>query len=298
MAKRLRTVCLATEITHASNTWIPVRLRPLDLSVIAVTSPSAHSLIDLHQLRLDDARALLRHGHCDLPDVEISPQTYVQTVIDRLCDLSLKDPLTGLANRRYFHNVLAREIEVVARSGEPALLLMLDIDHFKHINDTHGHPAGDLVLQAVAKTLAACVRPMDTVARFGGEEFVIVLPSCQGHYGLQVAERIRELIGSLNIKLATGSIVKATISVGGAYAPRWVRSTQELWLERADLELYRAKSEGRNRVCIEQQPIVAVSAEEKHLLFGSLSLGDPAWMEGVPTDGPVGSSANAVNRVN
>ena len=79
--------------------------------------------------------------------------------------------------------LIERGDQVVARSGEPALLLMLDIDHFKRVNDNHGHPAGDAVLQAVAKTLAKCVRPMDTVARFGGEEFVIILPSCQGHLG-------------------------------------------------------------------------------------------------------------------
>jgi len=106
-------------------------------------------------LRLDDARALLDR------DVSLAPTgraetalEYLQRVIDGLCELSLKDPLTGLANRRHFRAVLDRTIDMVARSGEPALLLMVDIDHFKHVNDTHGHPAGDLVLLAVAQTLA------------------------------------------------------------------------------------------------------------------------------------------------
>jgi len=161
-----------------------------------LTSSSASFLVDLRELKLDDARALLEHSGQTLPDPAAGATSYLQTLVDKLGELSLKDPLTGLANRRYFQNVLLREIEMVARSGEPALLLMLDIDHFKNVNDAHGHPVGDLVLQAVAKALAKCVRPMDTVARFGGEEFVIILPSCQGLYGQQVAERIRETVGA------------------------------------------------------------------------------------------------------
>lgn len=90
---------------------------------------------------------MLEHGATTpLPDVGASATAYVQRVIDGLCELSLKDPLTGVANRRQFHSVLEREIDVVARSGEPALLLMVDIDHFKKINDSHGHIAGDQVL--------------------------------------------------------------------------------------------------------------------------------------------------------
>ena len=130
------------------------------------------------------------------------------------------------------------------------------------------------------------------------QEFAIILPSCQGHYGQQVAERIRESISAMAITLASGVTVKVTISIGGAYAPRWVRSTPALWLDRADIELYRAKSDGRNRTCIEPQPILSVSAEEKSLLFGPLSLDDPAWIESRVNDGSVGSSGSATNRVN
>jgi len=256
------------------------------------------SKIDLHQLQLEDALALLQHDSSTLPSETADAQTYLQSIINQLCDLSLKDPLTGLANRRHFQKVLSREIEVVTRSGEPALLLMLDIDYFKKVNDTYGHPAGDAVLREVAKTLANCVRPMDTVARFGGEEFVIILPSCQGHYGQQVAERIRESVGAMSISVSGGVTIKVTISIGGAYAPRWVRSTSELWLDRTDIELYRAKSEGRNRVCIEPQPILSVSAEEKNLLFGTLSLADPSWIESMANEASVGQSGSAIHRVN
>ncbi len=260
---------------------------------------SASFLVDLRELKLDDAHALLKHSGQSLPDAGTAGATsYLQALIDKLAELSLKDPLTGLANRRYFQSVLLREIEMVARSGEPSLLLMLDIDHFKNVNDSHGHPVGDVVLQNVATALSSCVRPMDTVARFGGEEFVIILPNCQGQYGQQVAERIRETVAALAVPLPSGARLKVTISIGGAYAPRWVRSTPELWLDRADIELYRAKSEGRNRVCIEPQPTLAVSAEEKNLLFGPLSLGDPAWIESIANDGsaaPVGTASSNLN---
>ncbi|WP_413897250.1 GGDEF domain-containing protein [Rhodoferax sp.] len=217
----------------------------------------------------------------------------MQAVIDALCELSLKDPLTGLANRRHFRAVLERAIDVVARSGESALLLMLDIDHFKKINDTYGHLAGDQVLQATGKCLAGCVRPMDTVARYGGEEFAVVMPNCQVSFGETVAERIRRAVETLVISVAPSVNVRITASIGGAYAPEWVRSTSNLWTERADVQLYRAKAEGRNRVFIDQQPVVSVSAEEKHLLFGHLALGEPAWIESLSSDTIVATQSSA-----
>ena len=251
--------------------------------------------MDIDKLRLGDARALLEHGGASaLPNVQTSPTAYVQGVIDGLCELSLKDPLTGLPNRRHFRAVLEREIDGVARSGEPALLLMLDIDHFKSINDTHGHVAGDLVLQAVAKCLAGCIRPMDSIARYGGEEFAVVLPNCLVSVGQAVAERIRQTVESLTIRISPVTGVRATISIGGAYAPEWVRSTAPLWIERADSLLYRAKSEGRNRVCIDHQQVIAVSAEEKRLLFGHLSNGEPAWIERSPGNAPSDSGPGAL----
>lgn len=257
-----------------------------------MTSSSAPSTVDINDLRLDDARALLEHdATTPLPDSETHPTAFVQSVIDGLCELSLKDPLTGLANRRHFFSILERVIEGVARSGEPALLLMLDIDHFKNINDTYGHSAGDKVLQAVARSLARCIRPMDSVARYGGEEFAVVLPNCLVSVGELVAERIRLTVESLTIPIGPVGSVRATISIGGAYAPAWVRSTAPLWIERADGLLYQAKAEGRNRVCIDHQQAIAVSAEEKSLLFGHLALGEPAWIERVAVD-PAGGGAS------
>lgn len=234
---------------------------------------TATHLIDQNDLRLDDAHALLRHDAKNTQQKAGESSTdYLQRVIDGLCELSLKDPLTGLGNRRYFRAALDRSIESVARSGESVLLLLLDIDRFKSINDTHGHLAGDHVLQAVARCLSRCVRPMDTVARYGGEEFAVILPNCQPLFGRATAERIRQTIGSLSISVAPRFEIQATVSIGGAFAPEWVRSTADLWIERADLQLYRAKSGGRNQVCLDQPQQLSVSAEEKSLLFSQLGM--------------------------
>ena len=233
-----------------------------------------------------------------LPSREDSPLDYLQRVIDGLCELSLKDPLTGLGNRRHFSAVQERTIDGVARSGNPALLLMLDIDHFKKINDAHGHQTGDKVLQSVARCVASCVRPMDTVARYGGEEFSVVLPNCHTAFGATVAERIRSTIEALVISISPTLSLQVTISIGGAYAPEWVRSTAALWTERADVQLYRAKKEGRNRVCLDHQQEIYVSAEEENLLFGHLALGDPAWIESVSGDAPSSPAGGAMQRAN
>ncbi len=220
-------------------------------------------------LSLDGALQLLQQSGHALPDPRAGRDAWLQAVIDGLCELSSRDPLTGLANRRHFELTLASEVDRVARAGEPALVLMIDIDHFKRVNDAHGHQAGDLVLKAVAAALSECVRPMDTVARFGGEEFAMILPNCAPSYGQAVAERIRTHVSARAIAIGNGDQVAVTVSIGGAFAPQWVRSSALLWVDRADQQLYRAKSEGRNRACLEQPTVSLVSAEEKGLLFGT-----------------------------
>jgi diguanylate cyclase len=219
-------------------------------------------------LRLEAALQLLQQSGLKLPEAASQKDpAWLQAVIDGLCNLSSRDALTGLANRRQFELAMAREIDRVARAGEPALVLMIDIDHFKKVNDTHGHPAGDLVLQSVAQALHDCIRPMDTVARFGGEEFAMILPNCPPAFGQTVAERVRLKVMGRSVAVTPGVEVAVTVSIGGAFAPQWVRSSAPLWIERADQQLYRAKAEGRNRACLEQPPVSLVSAEEKGLLF-------------------------------
>lgn len=226
-------------------------------------------------LRLHEALQLLAQaGQAPPDDAQRGSLPWLQAVIDGLCDLSCRDALTGLANRRQLELAIGREVDRVARAGEPALVLMADIDHFKAVNDHHGHAAGDEVIKAVAQVLLDCVRPMDTVARYGGEEFAIILPNCPPVFGLTVAERIRLKVQAQPVAVAPGVEVPVTVSIGGAFAPQWVRSSATLWVERADQQLYRAKSEGRNRACLEHQPISQVSAEEKGLLFGTSQFQD------------------------
>ena len=233
-------------------------------------SPAPSQALSLH-----GALQLLQQSGQVLPERKgASDVAWLQAVIDGLCDLSSRDPLTGLANRRQFELTIASEVDRVARAGEPALVLMVDIDHFKRVNDAYGHPAGDLVLKAVAATLFDCIRPMDTVARFGGEEFAMILPNCGPSFGQAVAERIRAQVGAGRIVLPGGERVSVTVSIGGAFAPQWVRSSALLWVERADQQLYLAKSQGRNRACLELPTVSIVSAEEKGLLFGTSQFQD------------------------
>jgi diguanylate cyclase len=219
-------------------------------------------------LQLDTALQLLRQSGLGLPAGAPGSDAWLQSLIDALVDMSSRDALTGLANRRSFELALTREIDRVARAGEPALLLALDIDHFKRVNDTHGHASGDLVLKAVAKALLDCVRPMDLVARVGGEEFAIVMPNCPATFGQAVAERVRRRVEAMPVAIGVSQQIQVSVSIGGAFAPQWVRSSPALWIERADIQLYRAKAEGRNRVCLEPSAVSVVSAEEKALLFG------------------------------
>ena len=219
-------------------------------------------------------QVLAQSGHPELPG-DVGSLQWQQSLIDALVELSSRDALTGLANRRAFEAAVGREVDRVARSGEPALLLALDIDHFKRVNDSHGHAAGDQVIRAVAAALLDCVRPMDLVARIGGEEFAIILPNCASTFGQTVAERVRRRVERMPVALSpSGLELSVTISVGGAFAPQWVRSTPALWQERADQQLYLAKAQGRNLVRLEPTAVSVVSNEEKRLLFDSFQVQD------------------------
>lgn len=164
----------------------------------------------------------------------------------RMTDLASMDGLTGLYNRRTFDERLLIEAVRCARYQNRYSMLMLDVDHFKQVNDTHGHPAGDAVLRFLAELLRCQVRTtVDMVARFGGEEFAILLPETDKAGAYCVAERIRCAMEKARIPLPSGEDIGVTVSIGVCGHPDCGHSTEEM-VENADKVLYRAKQEGRN----------------------------------------------------
>jgi diguanylate cyclase (GGDEF)-like protein len=164
----------------------------------------------------------------------------------RLLQQARTDPLTGIANRVSLDERLAGELSRAERTGRPLVLCLIDIDHFKKVNDTHGHQTGDEVLKAVARTLDETIRKMDLAARYGGEEFVVLAPECSLGHASQLAERLRDAIAALELSVG-GQGLKVTASVGIAFAhwPDHVKSAEHLFHE-ADAALYQAKRDGRN----------------------------------------------------
>jgi diguanylate cyclase (GGDEF)-like protein len=160
--------------------------------------------------------------------------------------MATTDGLTGLTNHRTFQERFAQLLERSARHNHRAAMLLLDIDHFKKVNDTYGHPIGDEVLRQVAQVLAKAVRVIDIPARYGGEEFAIVLESTDLDGALALAERIREDVGRLEVPTDKGVLV-VTTSIGVAAFPDDA-TEQPALIERADMALYHAKQGGRNRV--------------------------------------------------
>jgi diguanylate cyclase (GGDEF)-like protein len=159
------------------------------------------------------------------------------------------DGLTGLLNRREFDRVLAEELRRGARYGSALSIAIGDVDHFKKLNDTHGHQAGDEVLRIVSRTLRMTVRDVDKVFRFGGEEFVLLLPESDAAGALQTAERVRVAIEEMVVPLANGTRVRVSISLGVATHPVHGGTPDEL-LKNADAALYESKAKGRNRVSV------------------------------------------------
>jgi diguanylate cyclase (GGDEF)-like protein/PAS domain S-box-containing protein len=169
--------------------------------------------------------------------------------VEELEKMALLDPLTGIGNRRYARMNISARLDELRRYGWPCGLLFLDIDHFKRVNDAHGHAAGDEVLKTVTRTLTKSMRPFDFLGRWGGEEFVAVIANIAPAEFPGVAERTRMLVEQSVIPTAGGDL-SVTVSVGAAMA-RAEDSVEDL-VERADRLMYRSKSAGRNRVTLEE----------------------------------------------
>jgi diguanylate cyclase len=189
-----------------------------------------------------------------------SQVTHLKDEVEAMRVEATTDALTGLANRKKFDSTLRESIEEAKETGEPLSLLMLDLDHFKRFNDEHGHLIGDHVLRLLASVVGQCIKGRDTAARFGGEEFAVVLPSTALDNAKNVGNVIREAISKKAIvnRVTGQDLGKITLSIGAAQ----YRSGEPLTelIERADAALYRAKHAGRNRVMTEAEGETRVAA--------------------------------------
>lgn len=184
----------------------------------------------------------------------------LERLLRLLAERAEVDGLTGLGNRVQFNRRWAQEYAEHVRYGNPLALLLLDIDHFKKINDTYGHPAGDEVLQEFARIVQTCCRTSDVACRYGGEEFAVILPSTHCADGVTVAERIRQTLSKTLFPRHPEHHVTCSIGVAGTPLPGAL-VTAEQWIEAADKALYSAKHGGRNRVTVGQPATGAATAK-------------------------------------
>lgn len=242
---QFREYCISTSETHGEVTlfgrYLDVRAMPLyeqgrrRLGLLLVLRDITNHRTAEDQLR--DANARLQ-AHL----------TEIEALQDKLQDQAVRDSLTGLFNRRYLEESLQREIAQSFRSGRPLGIVMIDIDHFKELNDAHGHGAGDAALQALGGLLAANTRGGDVACRYGGEEFVLALPGATLEAAHDRAEQLRQAVEAMRVEYA-GAALSLSISAGiAAYPAHGERADQVL--DNADQALYEAKKGGRNQCVV------------------------------------------------
>lgn len=173
----------------------------------------------------------------------------LQQAMHKMADLSTKDELTGLYNRRYFEELLEREVSRAKRYGTDLVVSIIDLDHFKHVNDTYGHSAGDKVLERVGLILKDIIRKSDNACRYGGEEFVLIMPSITISDASLVSNRFRTILSATEFSF-NGSSLKITASVGISAMHHSRRMTADKLVEHADKALYRAKNNGRDQTVV------------------------------------------------
>jgi diguanylate cyclase (GGDEF)-like protein/PAS domain S-box-containing protein len=225
-----------------------------------------HAVADFPILIDDQCLGVLAVGR-DKPDYEFTPDqiqfgrffaNLTALVLsnaqlrEALHEQSIRDPLTGLFNRRYMEESLKREVSRVTRQLQPLGIVMIDIDRFKRFNDTHGHAAGDALLQGISQFLQSHIRGEDIACRYGGEEFILIMPNASLEAAQQRAEDLRQEAKHLKVPIAGQSDHSVTLSIGMAIYPEHGH-TMEAVLHAADAALYRAKQEGRDRVVIAEK---------------------------------------------
>ncbi|RMG28325.1 MAG: sensor domain-containing diguanylate cyclase [Gammaproteobacteria bacterium] len=214
------------------------------------SSRAEHMYQNVTMLPLRSADTAVRHVGIILYDVTESAlaRHQLEEMNQALEKLSRTDRLTGLYNRGFWEECLEAEFRRFRRTRQPATLVLFDIDHFKQINDTWGHQAGDAVLRRLAQTTRESIRTTDIAGRYGGEEFAILLVDTEETRAVHLAERLRQAVERLEVPVEDGCI-RFTISLGISQVREQVASPQE-WIRCADLALYQAKHEGRNRYVV------------------------------------------------
>ncbi|MFA5597878.1 MAG: GGDEF domain-containing protein, partial [Pusillimonas sp.] len=199
------------------------------------------------------SKALLDdNGNFLMTRTTIADMTVRHQLEEKLREQAFTDELTGAINRRQFNFLSERVLSQMQRNGKPCVLMALDIDHFKRVNDTYGHAIGDLALKAFVRVCKDCVRSNDLMARMGGEEFVVLLPEAERDTGLVIAERIRAAVQELRVELPDGQTLSFTVSIGvTVITPDHPDLSHAL--SRADERLYHAKTSGRNRVVAQNE---------------------------------------------
>lgn len=213
----------------------------------------------------DGAEIWLSANFSTLNDSEDGPigVIIVSRDITELRDLSMRDPLTGVYNRRYFEEELTRAIARSQRNIHPVSLLMIDVDGLKIINDIHGHIVGDKILKEVARIMGGEIRIVDTLARYGGDEFVVILPEANSEGALMVAERIRKAVEEITIEVTDNVTVNVTVSIGVAThvptdstSPIDTDQEKRTLVRNADLASYASKQNGKNRVTVFSEELI------------------------------------------
>jgi diguanylate cyclase len=204
------------------------------LSEVAAGTADMQSSVDALQARVAQGESEIRKLREDL---------------DRACSEALRDPLTGILNRKGFDQQIAALFSTAPGKGEGHFVVMLDIDHFKKVNDTHGHVMGDRVIQGVAEILRSTVtNPAHSVTRYGGEEFAILMPQCTSKECAQVAETIRMRTKAMKIRNRKTQDVLLSVTISGGMAEWREGDDPATLIARADAALYRSKSDGRDRL--------------------------------------------------
>ncbi|WP_028840667.1 MULTISPECIES: GGDEF domain-containing protein [Thermodesulfobacterium] len=226
---------------------IKKKVFPLFLPVILLTTKDDLSLAEktLYEI-VDD---LIR---IPIEKIELKAKLYI-LLRTRLYTLILEqetvtDPLTGAYNKRFFYEILENSFEDFKRYGKKFSIIFIDIDNFKKINDNYGHMTGDLVLKTLVMIIKKTLRKNDLVFRFGGEEFVVLLPETDTENAIAIAERVREEIAKEQIEIKQNQTLSITVSCGVAAINKDMVNPKDL-IEIADNALYKAKKEGKNRVC-------------------------------------------------